>query len=56
MTIHIPQINTIIVIIVILAAVGALFYGGESFGDSLRKGCGCTGLIVILLLLLFGAI
>ncbi len=51
MTIHIP---TIIAIILILAAVGAIFYDGESFGDSLRKGCGCTGLIVILLLALFG--
>ncbi len=48
--------KTIIAIIIVLAAVGALFYDGDSFGDSLRKGCGCTGLIVVLLLFLFGAL
>lgn len=40
----------IIIAILLLAAIGALFAGGESFGDSLRKGCGCV--IVLLFLLL----
>ncbi|WP_160215064.1 hypothetical protein [Porphyromonas sp. COT-239 OH1446] len=48
---------TIIGVILILALIGALFAGGEGFGDSIRKGCGCVvfavvGLIILMLVLL----
>lgn len=42
----------IALLILIFAGIGALFMGGENFGDSLRRGCGCRGLIILLIALL----
>lgn len=48
----------IALIILILAGIGAIFGGGNSFGDSVRKGCGCVVMILLVLLALsfFGLI
>ncbi len=42
----------IVLFILLLAGIGALFGGGQSFGDSVRKGCGCFIAIILVLLVL----
>lgn len=45
----------IIIIFIVIIILGVLF-GGESFGDTIRKGCGCLVSIIIIgaLLVYFG--
>lgn len=40
------MLTTIIIIILILVIIGALL-GGNSFGESLRGGCGCLIALII---------
>lgn len=46
------MLTKIALLILVLAGIGALFLGGDSFGDSVRKGCGCRGVLILLILLL----
>lgn len=50
-------LTSLAVVMILIACVGALL-GGNSFGDSLRKGCGCGiwGVVAILALVLLLAL
>lgn len=45
------MLTEILTVILIIAVLGALI-GGNSFGESVRKGCGCIILLLILGLVL----
>lgn len=45
------MLSTIVLLILLLAGIGALFRGGESFGDSVRKGCGCILMLLFVLMI-----
>lgn len=43
----------IIVFIIIVIVILGVIAGGESFGDTLRKGCGCVVTIIVIGLIIF---
>jgi len=43
----------VIVIILIVIVILGVLVGGESFGDTLRKGCGCVITIIVIGIIIF---
>ena len=44
------MITGLIILFIVIAILGAIF-GGESFGDTLRKGCSSVIILIILLIM-----